>query len=42
MMARYLRLKYSMIRKEPGSAHTKKLAMLIGIKAAKNELLVLG
>ena len=40
MMARYPFLKVSTIQKDPGFAHTKKLAMLIGIKAAKNDLLV--
>ncbi|MRR19840.1 glycosyltransferase [bacterium] len=40
MMARYPHLRVSMIQKDPGFTHTKKLAMLIGIKAAKNELLV--
>jgi biofilm PGA synthesis N-glycosyltransferase PgaC len=40
MMKRYGHLRVSMIQKDPGFTHTKKLAMLIGIKAAKNELLV--
>ncbi len=40
MMKRYPHLKVSTIQKDPGFAHTKKLAMLIGIKAAKNDLLV--
>jgi len=40
MMNRYPHLKVSTIQKDPGFAHTKKLAMLIGIKAAKNDLLV--
>jgi glycosyltransferase involved in cell wall biosynthesis len=40
MMNRYPFLKVSTIQKDPGFAHTKKLAMLIGIKAAKNDLLV--
>lgn len=40
MMAKYPHLRVSMIQKDPGFTHTKKLAMLIGIKAAKNELLV--
>lgn len=39
MMKRYPHLKVSMIQKDPGFTHTKKLAMLIGIKAAKNEML---
>jgi poly-beta-1,6-N-acetyl-D-glucosamine synthase len=40
MMKRYPHLKVSLIQKDPGFTHTKKLAMLIGIKAAKNDLLV--
>ncbi len=40
MMKRYPHLKVSMIQKDPGFTHTKKLAMLIGIKAAKNDMLV--
>jgi cellulose synthase/poly-beta-1,6-N-acetylglucosamine synthase-like glycosyltransferase len=40
MMKRYKHLRVSMIQKDPGFNHTKKLAMLIGIKAAKHELLV--
>lgn len=40
MMKRYPHLRVSMIQKDPGFTHTKKLAMLIGIKAAKNEMLV--
>lgn len=40
MITRYPHLRVSMIQKDPGFTHTKKLAMLIGIKAAKNELLV--
>jgi glycosyltransferase involved in cell wall biosynthesis len=40
MMKRYPHLKVSIIQKDPGFTHTKKLAMLIGIKAAKNDLLV--
>jgi hypothetical protein len=40
MMNHYPNLKVSTIQKDPGFAHTKKLAMLIGIKAAKNDLLV--
>lgn len=40
MMKKYPFLKVSTIQKDPGFAHTKKLAMLIGIKAAKNDLLV--
>jgi biofilm PGA synthesis N-glycosyltransferase PgaC len=40
MMKRYPHLKVSTIQKDPGFAHTKKLAMLIGIKAASNDLLV--
>lgn len=39
-MKKYPHLKVSMIQKDPGFTHTKKLAMLIGIKAAKNDLLV--
>ena len=39
MLKRYPHLKVSMIQKDPGFQHTKKLAMLIGIKAAGNELL---
>ena len=40
MQKRYTRLKVSTIIKDPGFAHAKKLAMLIGIKAAINDLLV--
>ena len=40
MMNRYPHLRVSIIQRDPGFTHTKKLAMLIGIKAAKNELLV--
>jgi glycosyltransferase involved in cell wall biosynthesis len=40
MMSRYPHLRVSIIQKDPGFTHTKKLAMLIGIKAAKNDLLV--
>jgi biofilm PGA synthesis N-glycosyltransferase PgaC len=40
MLKRYEHLKVSMIQKDPGFHHTKKLAMLIGIKAANNDLLV--
>jgi cellulose synthase/poly-beta-1,6-N-acetylglucosamine synthase-like glycosyltransferase len=40
LMNQYPHLKVSMIQKDPGFTHTKKLAMLIGIKAAKNDLLV--
>ncbi|MGE5350147.1 MAG: glycosyltransferase [Actinomycetota bacterium] len=40
MMNQYPHLRVSMIQKDPGFTHTKKLAMLIGIKAAKNDLLV--
>ena len=40
MVKKYPRLKVSMIQKDPGFTHTKKLAMLIGIKAAGNDLLV--
>ncbi len=40
LMKQYPHLKVSMIQKDPGFTHTKKLAMLIGIKAAKNDLLV--
>lgn len=40
MLKQYPHLKVSMIQKDPGFNHTKKLAMLIGIKAAKNDLLV--
>ena len=40
MMNRYPHLRVSMIQRDPGFTHTKKLAMLIGIKAAKNEMLV--
>ncbi|MGB3922646.1 MAG: glycosyltransferase [Bacteroidales bacterium] len=40
LMTRYPHLKVSMIQKDPRFKHTKKLAMLIGIKAAKNDLLV--
>ncbi|HUW93641.1 MAG TPA: glycosyltransferase, partial [Bacteroidales bacterium] len=40
MQLRYPRLKVSTIIKDPGFAHAKKLAMLIGIKAAANDLLV--
>ena len=40
MMKRYPHLRVSIIQKDPGFTHTKKLAMLIGIKAAKNEMLV--
>ncbi len=40
-MKQYPHLKVSMIQKEPGFTHTKKLALLIGIKAAQNELIVL-
>ncbi|MFZ1269827.1 MAG: glycosyltransferase, partial [Bacteroidales bacterium] len=36
LMTRYPHLKVSMIQKDPRFKHTKKLAMLIGIKAAKN------
>lgn len=39
-MKKHPHLKVSMIQKDPGFTHTKKLAMLIGIKAAKNDLLV--
>ena len=34
MMKRYPHLKVSTIQKDPGFTHAKKLAMLIGIKAA--------
>ncbi|MDX9772744.1 MAG: glycosyltransferase [Bacteroidales bacterium] len=40
MIKSYPHLRVSMIQKDPGFTHTKKLAMLIGIKAAKNEMLV--
>jgi len=40
LMKQHPHLKVSMIQKDPGFTHTKKLAMLIGIKAAKNDLLV--
>ncbi len=40
MMKRYKHLRVSMIQQNPGFTHTKKLAMLVGIKAARNELLV--
>ena len=40
LMKEHPHLKASIIQKDPGFTHTKKLAMLIGIKAAKNELLV--
>ncbi len=40
LMKRHPHLKVSTIQKDPGFAHSKKLAMLIGIKAAKNDLLV--
>ncbi len=40
MIKRYPHLRVSIIQKDPGFTHTKKLAMLIGIKAAKNEMLV--
>ncbi len=40
MVKKFPHLKVSMIQKDPGFTHTKKLAMLIGIKAAKNDLLV--
>ncbi len=40
LMKQYPHLRVSMIQKDPGFTHTKKLAMLIGIKAAKNDLLV--
>ena len=40
MLKQYPHLRVSMIQKDPGFYHTKKLAMLIGIKAAKNDLLV--
>lgn len=40
LMNQFPHLKVSMIQKDPGFTHTKKLAMLIGIKAAKNDLLV--
>lgn len=40
MMKRYPHLRVSLIQKDPGFTHTKKLAMLIGIKAARNEMLV--
>lgn len=40
MLKQYPHLKVSIIQKDPGFTHTKKLAMLIGIKAAKNDLLV--
>lgn len=40
LMKQFPHLKVSMIQKDPGFTHTKKLAMLIGIKAAKNDLLV--
>ena len=40
MQKRYPRLKVSTIIKDPGFTHAKKLAMLIGIKAAANDLLV--
>lgn len=40
MMKKYSNLKVSSIQKDPGFTHAKKLAMLIGIKAAANDLLV--
>lgn len=40
LMKQYPHLKVSIIQKDPGFTHTKKLAMLIGIKAAGNDLLV--
>jgi cellulose synthase/poly-beta-1,6-N-acetylglucosamine synthase-like glycosyltransferase len=40
MMKRYSHLRVSAIQKDPGFTHAKKLAMLIGIKAAVNDLLV--
>jgi glycosyltransferase involved in cell wall biosynthesis len=40
LVKQYPHLRISMIQKDPGFTHTKKLAMLIGIKAAKNDLLV--
>ncbi len=40
MMKQYPHLRVSSIQKDPGFTHAKKLAMLIGIKAAANDLLV--
>lgn len=40
LMKRYPHLKVSIIQKDPDFSHSKKLAMLIGIKAAHNDLLV--
>ncbi len=40
-MKQYPHLKVSMIQKDPAFRHTKKLALLIGIKAASNDLIVL-
>jgi len=40
MLKRYSHLKVSTIMKDPGFTHAKKLAMLIGIKAATHDLLV--
>jgi len=40
LMKQYPNLKISSIQRDPGFTHAKKLAMLIGIKAAANDLLV--
>lgn len=40
LMEKHPNLKISSIQKDPGFTHAKKLAMLIGIKAASNDLLV--
>ena len=40
LMKSYEHLRVSIIQKDPGFTHAKKLALLIGIKAAKNEMLV--
>ena len=40
LITRYPNLRVSIIQKDPSFAHTKKLAMLIGIKAAANDHLV--
>lgn len=40
MLAKYRHLRVSSIQKDPGFTHAKKLAMLVGIKASHNEMLV--
>lgn len=40
LMKLYPHLRVSSIQKDPGFSHAKKLAMLIGIKAASNDILV--